>query len=122
VLTRDTPTPATVTDAATLTTAGMIGGIITGTQSSGSTNAITLPTGTVMSAALEVANDQAFDFTFINLSAALADTYTLTSPGGSFTIVGQPIIESVHASALSLASGTFRCRKTAANTWVAYRI
>jgi hypothetical protein len=93
VLTRDTPTPATVTDAATLTTAGMIGGIITGTQSSGSTNAITLPTGTVMSAALEVAND-----------------------------VGQPIIESVHASALSLASGTFRCRKTAPNTWVAYRI
>jgi len=119
---RNTPTPATVTTAATLTTAGMLGGLITGSDTDGSTVAITLPTGTVMSTAITVDNDQSFDFTFINLSPdEIADTYTLTAATG-FTIVGRPIIDSIHADAEFPNAGTFRCRQTAANTWVAYRI
>lgn len=119
-------TPGTVTNAVTFTVAQMLGGIITGTQSSGSTNAVTLPTGTAIDAALPstFVVDDSFDITFINLSAALVDTYTLTANTGSgdFTIVGNPIIESAHNDSEWSSSATFRCRKTASNTFVAYRI
>ncbi len=112
----------TVTSAVTLTAAGMLSGIITGIQSSGSTNALTLPTGTVMDAAMpNVAINSSFDFTIINASAAAADTYTLTAADG-FTIVGKPIIDGKHSTVFGSGSATFRCRKTAANTFVAYRI
>jgi len=113
----------TVTDAVTLTVVGMLSGIITGIQSSGSTNALTLPTGTVMDAAMpNVAINSSFDFTIINASAAAADTYTLTAAATGFTIVGKAIIDGIHASVFGSGSATFRCRKTAANTFVAYRI
>jgi len=118
---KDQPTPTAKTTAVTLTAAELLTGIITATHSAGATQAYTLPTGTQMSTALEVANDQAFDFTIINLSAALVDTVTLTA-NTAFTIVGQALIESAHADSEFPSSGTFRARKTAANTWVAYRL
>ncbi len=115
-----------VTAAATLTVAGLLSGIVTGAQSTGSTNNLTLPTGTDMDAALPanfVANDS-FEFTVINASAAAADTYTLieNTGTGDFTIVGHPIIDGVNAAVFGSGSATFRCRKTASNTFVAYRI
>jgi hypothetical protein len=114
-------TPALVTDAATLTVAEMLSGIISGTQSSGSTNNLTLPTGTAMDAALPgFAIDDAFDVVVLNKSAAAADTYTLVA-GTGFTIEGAVIVESSHTDAETNA-GTFRCRKSAANTFIAYRI
>lgn len=117
-------TPGAATDAETLATGEMLAGVITGTQSSGSTNALTLPTGTVMDAALPgtFVADDSFDFTIINLSTTAADTYTLTAAASGFTIVGKAIIDGVHASVFGSGSATFRCRKTAANTFVAYRI
>lgn len=121
VITQAQPTPATVTAAATLTAAQLLTRIITGTQATGSTNAITLPTGTLMSAALVGDDDQSFEFTVINLSAALADTYTLTA-GTGFTIVGMAIIDSAHADSEFPSSAVYRCRQSAANVWIAYRI
>jgi len=121
VLTQAQPTPATVTAAATLTAAQLLTRIITGTQATGTTNAITLPTGTLMSAALVGDDDQSFEFTIINLSAALADTYTLTA-GTDFTIVGMAIIDSAHADSEFPSSAIYRCQQSAANTWIAYRI
>lgn len=41
---------------------------------------------------------------------------------GTFNRQGDPIVQSAHVSSTRLAIGTFRCRKTAANTYVAYRI
>ena len=122
VLSQAQPTPETVTAAATLTTDQLLTRIITGTQSTGSTNALTLPTGTAMSAALVGDNDQSFEFTIINLSAALADTYTLTQGSAGFTIVGMAIIDSAHADSEFPSSAVYRCRQSAANTWIAYRI
>ncbi len=118
--------PATVTTAATLTVAQMLSGIITGSDTDGSTVNLTLPTGTAMDAALPsefVANDS-FDIVIINLSPdEIADTYTLVANTGSgdFTIVGPAIIASSHVDAETNAA-TFRCRKTASNTFVAYRV
>ena len=115
--------PVAMTTAATITVAALKAGLITGTHAAGATAAYTLPTGTVMDAALTaflVANDS-FDFTIINLSTALADTITLTAATG-FTIVGQAIIDSANADSEFPSSGTFRVRRTAANTFVAYRL
>jgi len=112
-----------MTTAATITVAALKAGLITGTHAAGATQAYTLPTGTVMDAALTsfiIANDS-FDFTIINLSANLADTITLTAAAG-FTIVGQATIDSAHVDSEFPSSGTFRVRKTAANTFVAYRL
>ena len=118
--------PAEVTTAATLTVAQMLSGIIECDDTDGSTVEITLPTGTAMDAALplDFAVDDSFDVVILNLSDdEIADTYTLieNTGTGDFTIVGPPIIASSHADAETNAA-TFRCRKTAANTFVAYRI
>jgi hypothetical protein len=65
--------------------------------------------------------DESFDIVIINLSAALADTVTVTA-GTGFTIVGEAVVESAHADSEFQSSAQFRCRKTAANTFVAYRL
>ena len=117
-------TPAAMTVAATITAANLLKGIITGTHTAGATQAYTLPTGVDLDAALSsyMINDASFDFTIINLSVAAADTITLTASVG-ITIVGNPIIDANQIyTSWYLSSGTFRVRKTAANTFVAYRI
>jgi hypothetical protein len=115
--------PVAMTGAATITTAALLVGFITGTQATGATVAYTLPTGAVLEAALPVSFEvgEAFDFTIINLSTALADTVTLTAPASGITLVGAAIVQSVHASSTRLNSATFRMVKTAAATFVCYR-
>jgi len=113
-----------MTTAATITAAALIGGIITATHTAGATQAYTLPTGALLDAALtsHMVNNSSFDFTIINLSVAAADTITLTASAG-ITIVGQAIIDAAeNYVSWYLGSGTFRVRKTAADTFVVYRI
>ena len=116
--------PTAMTTAATITAAALIGGIITATHTAGATQAYTLPTGALLDAALtsHMVNNSSFDFTIINLSVAAADTITLTASAG-ITIVGQAIIDAAeNYVSWYLGSGTFRVRKTAADTFVVYRI
>lgn len=117
-------TPTAKTTAVTLTAAELLTGIITATQSSGATVAYTLPTGTLLDLASQFAVNSSFDWHIINLSAAAADTVTLTA-GTDHTIVGVPIIQSAHSTTGGSGSGNgsrWRSRKTAANTFVTYRI
>ena len=115
--------PIAMTIGAVITVDALIAGLITGEHSEAGTVTYTLPTGTLMDAALTIfINDNdSFDFTIINLSAAVLDTITLVA-GVGFTIVGQALIESAHINSEFPSSGTFRVRKTAANTFVAYRL
>lgn len=115
--------PSTANAAGTLTAGALFGGIITVTQATGATIAITLPPGATLDAAAEIAVGQAFDWSVINLSAAAADTATVTA-GTGHTIVGEPIIQASHSTTGEIygASGVFRTRKTAADTFVSYRI
>ena len=115
--------PATQTTTATLTAANLLSGIVTGTHAAGSTQTYTLPTGTLMDAACQLEANECFDWVLINLSAAAADTITVAA-GADHTIVGGVIVQSQHASTGTLygATGVFRTRKTAANTFVTYRI
>lgn len=115
--------PTTQNAAGTLTTTQILSGLITVTQATGATIAITLPTGVDLEAALYnlIITGDSLEFTLINLSAAAADTATLTASVG-ITIVGKPIIDSANAAAVYPSSGTFRLRRSAAATFVAYRI
>ncbi len=116
--------PATMTVAATITVADLLNGIILGTHSEGGDEAYTLPTGADLDAELTsfVINNDSFDFTIINLSATDGDDIILTASVG-ITIVGQPAISSNQfESSYYMNNGTFRCRRTAADTFVVYRI
>lgn len=115
--------PTAETTAATLTIAELLTGIITGTHAVGGDQAYTLPTGTLTDAGVQMDAGDAFDWTLINLSAAAADTITVTA-GVDHTVVGVMVVQSAHATTGGLYgnAGRFRTRKTAANTFVTYRI
>lgn len=115
--------PTAMTTAATITVAGILSGIITGTHAAGATQAYTLPTGTLLDAASDMAVGDSFNWSLINLSAAAVDTITLTA-GTDHTIVGNPIVQSAHSSTGGAYgnSAMWRTRKTAANTFITYRI
>lgn len=115
--------PIAATVSATLTVTEVLNGIIVGTHAAGATQNYTLPTGTLMDAASEFAVNGAFDWTLINQSAAAVDTITVL-PNTGHTVIGGQIVQSSHATTGQLYghSGRFRTRKTAANTFVTYRI
>ena len=108
-LKRIQPAPNAVNVSATLTAAQLLGGIVTSTT--GAAVAAQAPTGTDIDAASGCAVDEAFDVTFI-ATGANALTRTVNT---NVSIVGT-------AAVATVTSGTFRFRKTAANTYVAYRV
>lgn len=117
--------PTAKTTAATLTIAELRTGLLTGTHAAGATVAYTLPTGTLADAGFTdpaLAIGEAFDWVLINLSAAALDTITVTA-GTAHTIVGNPIVQSSHATTGGIYgnSSQWRTRKTAASTFVTYR-
>ena len=116
-------TPVAKTVAVTLTAAEITTGLVTGTHTAGATAAYTLPTGTLLDASTSFLVDEYFDWTVINLSAAAADTITITA-GADHTVQGTMIVQSAHSST-GLVHGNalrLRTRKTAANTFVTYRL
>jgi len=116
-------TPNAETVAVTLTAAELLTGLVTGTHAAGATQAYTLPTGTLLDAAGTFLVNEFFDWTLINLSAAAADTITITA-GADHTVVGTMICQSAHSSTGLVHGNALRLRtvKTAANTFVSYRL
>lgn len=108
------PTPTAKTADATLTIAELQTKIITST--SASAVALTLPTGALTDAGLQggvAVVNSAFDWSVINLgSSSGADTMTASS---GHTYVGS-------ATVAIATSARFRTRKTAAATFVTYRL
>ena len=102
--------PATVDATATMLAADLLKGLVTST--SAAAVAATVPTGTLLDAAAGLAIGEAFDWSLINTGAVNAVTVTA---GAGHTLVGNAVV------ALS-SSGRFRSRKTAANTFVTYRL
>jgi len=102
--------PGTLNATGTLTAALVLGGIVTSTTAAGVT--ATLDTGTIMDAANSFAINDAFEWTVINTGP---ETFTVTAAASGHTVVG--------AGAVATAtSGRFLTRKTAAATFVTYRI
>jgi hypothetical protein len=102
-------TPGTLNATGTLTAALIMGKIVTSTTAAAV--AATLDTGTVMDAAGTFAVDDSFDWAIINTGG---NTLTVTASTGH-TIVGT-------ATVVTVVSARFRTRKTAANTFVTYRL
>jgi hypothetical protein len=102
------PVAVNVTGAVSAT--AILGGIVT--SSTAAAVAGTIPTGTVMDAASEFAVNDSVDWSVINTGGSNA--FTVTAATGH-TIVGA-------AAVAASSSGLFRTRKTAANTFVTYRI
>jgi hypothetical protein len=105
--------PANIADGASMiaTAAEVLTGIITATPTTG--RSIQMPTGANLDLATEFAIGQSFDFSIITL-AAFALTITVNT---NVTIVG-----SAATAGTAGATARFRLRKTAADTFVAYRI
>lgn len=103
------PTPGVLNATGPLTAALILAGIVTSTT--GAAVAATLDTGTVMDAALSMAIGDSFDWSVINTGA---NTFTVTAAAGH-TIVGA-------AAVATATSGRFLTTKTAANTFITYRV
>lgn len=106
---RRLPTPVAVNATGAVSATAMLGGIVTSTTAAAVAG--TIPTGTVMDAAAEFAIDDSFSWAVINTGP---NTFTVTA-ATDHTIVGA-------AAVATGTSGTFRTRKTAANTFVTYRL
>lgn len=118
------PAPTVKTVANQMTIAELLTGIINATPTAtGATAAYTLPTGANIDLGLTMEVDDSFDWCLINNALAAADTITVTATTGH-TIVGNPIVQSLHASTGGIMgySSLWRTRKTAADTYVTYRI
>lgn len=100
--------PTSKAAAATLTAAEITAGIV---QYTGAAAAITLPTAATLDAYYAVAVDMAFDVSFVNTGTGAA---TITANTG-VTLVGA-------AAVTNGTSSRWRLRRTAASTWIAYRL
>ena len=101
-------TPVAVDVTGAVSAIAMMGGIVT---SAAATVAGTMPTGTVMDASSEFAILDSFDWSVIKVGA---NAFTVTAAAGH-TIVGVAVVATA-------TSGLFRTVKTAANTFITYRI
>jgi len=101
-------TPGVLDATGALTAAMIVTGLVT---SAAATVAGTVPTGTVMDAAVEMAIDEAIDWSLVKVGA---NDFTVTAATGH-TLVGVAVVSTA-------TSALFRTRKTAANTFVTYRL
>lgn len=104
------PTPNALNATGTLTAAMILGGIVTSTTAAAVS--ATLDTGAIVEASSDFAVDDSIDWHVINTGGTNA--FTIIASTGH-TIVGA-------AAVAANTSGQFRTRKTAANTFVTYRL
>jgi hypothetical protein len=110
VIAHDQPAPAAVNATATLTVANLKTGIITSTSAAATD--MTLPTGTDTQAGFSGTYDNfTFEWSVINTGPSLVRVLA----GTAHTIVGS-------GSVATGTSGRFASRRTAANTFVTYRL
>lgn len=102
-------TPAAVNVTGAVSAAAIFGGIVTSTTAAAVAG--TIPTGAVMDAASNLAINDSFDWSVINTGA---NTFTVTA-AANHTIVGT-------ATVATVTSGLFRTVKTAAGTFITYRL
>lgn len=118
--------PTAMTTTATITSAAILGGLITGNQGGGAAATYTLPTGAVFGPIADAyfggnwGVDYSIEFTIVNISTNAAEDVTVAGDTG-MTAVGNMTIAS-NAAVGDQAWGTFRIRKTAANTYSFYRV
>lgn len=101
--------PVAVNVTGAISSTAMLGGLVTSTTAAAVEG--TVPAGSVLDAASSFAINDSFDWSVI---ATGANEFTLIAATGH-TLVGDEVVATA-------TSGTFRTRKTAADTFVTYRI
>lgn len=101
--------PVALNATGSITAASMLGGIVTSTTAGAVAG--TVPTGATMDLASEFAVGDSVDWAVINTGP---NTFTVTAASGH-TLVGA-------AAVATATSGNFRTRKTAADTFITYRL
>lgn len=123
---RQMPTaPVTKTTSVTLTAAEVLSGIILCNQGGAGAATYTMPTGTLLQAAINIAMPNfaigdTFELSFVNISTVAAEDVTIAGGVGT-TAVGNLFIPS-NAATSDVAFATFRFRKTADVAFSFYRI
>jgi len=113
--------PAAKTVTAGISAAELVAGLITTTGVTGP-SIHQLPTGTEIDAAFPgIATGDSFEFTIVNTGVGASDDATITV-NTDVTIVGNPTMGALTDATIISGSGTFRARRSAANTYVVYRI
>ena len=102
--------PVALNATGAITALAIQGGIVTSTT--GAAVAGTLPTGAVMDLAAQMSIGDSFDWSVINTGG---NTFTVTAAASGHTIVGV-------AAVVTVTSAQFRTRKTAADTFITYRL
>ena len=121
ILVRPQGAPAAKTVTAAITAAELVAGLITTTGATAPSEH-QLPTGTLIDAELPgIATNDSFDFYIINTGTGATDDATLTV-NTDVTIVGSPTVGAITDATIITGSGHFRARRTAANTYVVYRL
>lgn len=103
------PTPVAVNVTGAVSSAAILGGIVTSTTAAAVAG--TIPTGAVLDAASSLAIGDSFDWSVINTGP---NTFTVTA-AANHTIVGT-------ATVVTVTSGWFRTVKTAAGVFITYRL
>ena len=113
VTTRQAPTNSNTT-ATVATAASLIDGLRTSTPTADIT--LLVPTGTSMDSAFqELQTNQSFEWSLINLATAASGFDVTVTANTDHTVVGRMVVTGE-------TSGRFLTRKTAANTFITYRI
>jgi len=102
--------PGTLDATGTLTAALVLTGLVTSSTAAGVT--ATLDTGAIMEASSDWDANDTIQWSVVNTGP---NTFTVTSPGGTHTVIGAGAVA-------TLTSASFRTRRSAANTFVTYRI
>ena len=103
--------PGALNATGTLTAALILGGIVTSSTAAAVT--ATLDTGTVMDQVIDMDAEAGFLWSAINTGGSNA--FTVTAAASGHTIVGSGAVA-------ANGSGRFLTRRTAANTWITYRL
>lgn len=103
-------TPGVLNATGTLTAAMILSGIVTSTTAAAVT--ATLDTGAIMDASCDMEIGDSFDWSAI---ATGANAFTVSAAASGHTVVGGMVVATA-------TSGRFRTRKTAADTFVTYRL
>ena len=117
--------PAAKTVTAALTAAEIMSGLITANEGTTNPATYTMPIGSLIETALlaafpGLATHDSFDFTIVNISTVAGEDVTVEGDTGT-TAIGNMTIAS-NAAVTDQSWGTFRVRRTAANTYSFYRI
>lgn len=103
--------PTALNATGTLTAAAILSGIVTSTTAAAVT--ATLDTGAIMDASCDMEIGDSFDWSAINTGGANA--FTVAAAASGHTVVGGMAVA-------ASSSGRFRTRKTAADTFITYRL